>query len=400
MASPRPRILFVSPIAPHPADIGVKIRILNMLDSVAMVGAVDFVGYSIDPTPDNFPTQAMLSDIAARCRTVRICRHPAWRGVGSRETLKIIKRYLLSSTPVLYGNFPREPLLAMAGAMAEEADLIWAERLYTAHCLRRHGAKMIVDVDDLDSVKSQRQLQIDPRLGSFLRWCEKKQISKLAWEERKAAQRFSRLVVCSEQDRDFWPADDRERVWVAPNGADERLFDYPRGGKAANRLIFVGAMSYAPNEDAASYFCAEILPLVAKEIPDISFWIVGKSPSDAVRQLHDGRRVMVVADVPDIAPYVQEASLSVVPLRVGGGTRLKILESLALGTPVVSTTIGAEGLNLKDGQDLVLSDAPDDFANAVVNLLRQPDRYTMISETGFRTIRMKYAWAEIRCGKY
>jgi glycosyltransferase involved in cell wall biosynthesis len=365
-----------------------------MLESVALVGDVDFVGYSIDPAPDGLLSESMLTDMGELCRTVRICQHPPWRGVGKRQKLNLLQRYFISPTPILYADFPCEPLLTMLEPLARNADMIWVERLYAAHWLRQHGEKTIVDVDDLDSVKQERQLVLQP--PSLLRLGQSVQTRKLAREERMAASKFARLAVCSSQDREFWQENERNRVWVVPNGADNRLFDYPRELKVANRLVFVGTMGYPPNVDAVKYFCAEILPRITRAVPDVSFWIVGKSPSDDVLELDDGERIRVWANVPDVAPYVQTATLSVVPLRVGGGTRLKILESLALGTPVVSTTIGAEGLDLVNERDLLLADSPDDFAHAVVDLLSQHDRLQAMAEAGLQAVKTNYSWTGIR----
>jgi glycosyltransferase involved in cell wall biosynthesis len=170
----------------------------------------------------------------------------------------------------------------------------------------------------------------------------------------------------------------------------------PRATSEKNRLVFVGMLAYWPNEDAVLYFYREILPLIMRELPDVTLWIVGKDPPRSLLNLHDGERVHVVANVPDIAPYVQRSMLSVVPLRVGGGTRLKILESLALGTPVISTTVGAEGLDLEDGKQLLLANTPDVFAAHVVALLRNPERYKLFIEAGEAVVREKYRWADIQ----
>src|SRR4029077_11584916 len=125
-------------------------------------------------------------------------------------------------------------------------------------------------------------------------------------------------------------------------------------------------MVYEPNQDAIHYFCREILPLIRAQLSDVTLDIVGLMPPESILSLHDGRNVFVHPDVPSVVPFVQRAALSIVPLRVGGGTRLKILESLALGTPVVSTSVGSEGLDLRSGEHLLLADTPQAFADAVI----------------------------------
>lgn len=366
-----------------------------MLAAAAQVGDVDFVGYAVDPTADGWPSPEMVAMISSLCHSVRICPSPLSRErAGKHQSLKVLWRYVLSRTPVTYADFAREPLTSLVEPLALCADLIWVERLHVAHWLRKYSHKMIVDIDDLESVKLQRQLELEP--PSFFRWALNRQQRKLERFEQRAGKDFARLVICSQQDQSFWPEPIRNRIWVVPNGANERLFEYQRYTKEKNRLVFVGMLAYWPNEDAALYFCREVLPLIISELPDVILWIVGKDPPKSLLDLHDGERVHVVANVPDIAPYVQQSMLSVVPLRVGGGTRLKILESLALGTPVVSTTIGAEGLDLEDGKQLLLADTPDVFAAHVVALLRNPGHYKSLIEAGEAAVRKKYRWADIQ----
>jgi len=389
-----PRLLFISPIAPHPADSGVKQRILHMLEAVAQVGEVDFVGYFTGPPEGGWAPKEVIDSLSPLCRSVRICVEPFWPRTLKHQRLRMLQRYVFTRKPALYTEFAWEPLRTVAEPLAHTADFIWVERLHVAHWLERFGQKMIVDVDDLDSIKLSRQIEIEP--PSFFRWAQQWHAHHLRRYEQAASQNFSRLVVCSERDRDFWPVTDRERIWVIPNGTDDRLFDYPRSRKLKNRLIFVGALYYWPNEDAVLFFCQEILPRIAQEIPDVSLWIIGREPPESLRRLHDGKRVIIVANVPDVSPYVQQASISVVPLRVGGGTRLKILESLALGTPVVSTSIGAEGLSLDSGKHLLLTDGPEKFASEVVRLLRSPDLHEHLASNGEEAVRNLYRWSEIQ----
>lgn len=396
----RPRILFISPIAPYPQDIGVRIRIFNMLKAASQVGDVDFVGYAVDRTDNGWPNQDMMDTLSSLCNSVRICFSPTHlSSLGRPKHLNILIRYVFAKTPAMYTDFPKEPLLSMALPLAAYADIIWVERLQVAHWLRKYSAKMVVDIDDLESIKLKRQIELEP--PSFLRWAQNIQQALLKKFELAAGNQFARLVICSKQDKLFWPEPIRNRIWVAPNGADERLFNFPRQPKHSNRLIFVGMLAYWPNEDAVLYFYHEILPLIRRELPDVSLWVVGKSPPKNLLDLHDGEQIHVVADVPDIAPYVQQSALSVVPLRVGGGTRLKILESLALGTPVVSTFIGAEGLDLENGKDLILANSPKTFADHVVSLLRDPKQYNALTESGEAAVRNTYLWQDIQqCTAY
>src|SRR6185503_7113005 len=138
--------------------------------------------------------------------------------------------------------------------------------------------------------------------------------------------------------------------------------------------VFTGSMDWYPNEDGILYFADTILPLIRRECPDAQVTVVGRDPSARLRAAASGRGVRLTGTVEDVRPYMSDAAVYVVPLRVGGGTRLKIFEALAMGKPVVSTTVGAEGLPLVPGKHYLRADEPADFARAVVALLRDPAR--------------------------
>jgi polysaccharide biosynthesis protein PslH len=193
-----------------------------------------------------------------------------------------------------------------------------------------------------------------------------------AWERREC-RRVAHVVAVSEQD-----AADMAReygvtaVSAVPTGVDLDFFQ-PSGAQRQEdgRLVFVGSMDWMPNEDGTAWFVREILPSIRQAVPGVHLDIVGRNPSPAVQALaREDAGVTVTGTVSDVRPYVERAAVSVVPLRIGGGTRLKIFEGMALESAIVSTTIGAEGLPLRDGEEIVIADSPADFAQACVRLMR------------------------------
>src|SRR5262249_10951627 len=139
-------------------------------------------------------------------------------------------------------------------------------------------------------------------------------------------------------------------------------------------LVFTGSMDWMPNEDAILHFVDRILPLIADQFPKVRLTIAGRAPGPKLQSLsRSNERVRITGRVEDIRPYIAQAAVCIVPLRIGGGTRLKIYEAMAMGKSVVSTSIGAEGLPLEAGKDLLIADDPEQFANAVIGLLRDPD---------------------------
>jgi glycosyltransferase involved in cell wall biosynthesis len=223
----------------------------------------------------------------------------------------------------------------------------------------------------------------------------RREAARLGAVESRVAQRFARVAVCSEADAARWP-NEAERVWVVPNGTSDLLFERAPIPRIPGRLVFVGTLGYRPNEDALLFFVSQILPRLIEREPGVTLAIVGRKPPASISRLHDGSRVFVHSDVADVAPYVQEAAVSIVPLRVGGGTRLKILESLALRTPVVSTTIGAEGLEFQSGEHLLLADTAEDFAEAVLCLIQNAQTRERLSAQGAARTSELYRWSSIR----
>lgn len=390
----RPRILFASPRLPFPLNSGTKIRINHMLLALSEFADVDLVCYGV---PWEFKyleeRRGGLPDWWTSLRSALILPFPEWPVADARYYRRLAMRRLLARADHFYDSFPTETLFAHAGHMARQADMIWAERLYVARAFIHHGGKTVVDLDDLESAKIAREAEAG---GAGLgRYALKREARRLAHTERQSVDQFAGVAVCSPEDTQHFGTH-AERAWVVPNGVDDALMDLPAIAREKNHLVFVGTMNYWPNEQAMLFFHREILPRIRARIPDVVLSIVGLKPPASIRDLHDGTRTFVHADVPDVAPYIQRATLSIVPLRVGGGTRLKILESLALGTPVVSTTVGAEGLDLSPDKHLLLGDDAEGFAEAVVQLLLDEPYRQHLADQGRERVRQLYLWSAIR----
>jgi sugar transferase (PEP-CTERM/EpsH1 system associated) len=197
------------------------------------------------------------------------------------------------------------------------------------------------------------------------------EFKKMLAYEKAAVQRFSHVITVSEHDRKLmsgWV--DPSRVTVVPTGVDLRQYHPDFSERDAKTLVvFVGAMDWEPNIDAVEYFCKEVWPSVLKQVPDAKFRIVGRNPDRRVQRLTCSS-IEVTGRIPSVMDHLREATVVVVPLRIGGGTRLKIYEAMAAGKAVVSTSVGAEGLDVHHALDIILADDPKAFAEAVLILLR------------------------------
>lgn len=200
------------------------------------------------------------------------------------------------------------------------------------------------------------------------------EFSKMLRYEQKMVRRFDHVIAVSEHDKRLMTAwVEPARVTVVPTGVDTGEFSPGSQTRPEEPLVvFVGAMDWEPNVDAVKYFCAEMWPLVLAKIPGARFRIVGRNPDRRVLGLA-GPSVEVTGRVPSVIEHLRQAAVVAVPLRIGGGTRLKIYEAMAVGKAVVSTTVGAEGLDVHHGKDIVLADSPVSFAESVIRLLSDPD---------------------------
>ena len=213
--------------------------------------------------------------------------------------------------------------------------------------------------------------------------------------ERAQCRRFSHVVAVSAEDAAWFAGEyGASAVSHVPTGVDTEYYrpsgDVPR---APREIIFTGSMDWMPNEDAVRHFSSAILPLIEEQIPDVRFTIVGRNPSPSIKSLAERHpQVQVTGTVPDVRPFLERAAVVVVPLRVGGGTRLKIFEAMAMEKAIVTTTIGAEGLPVRDGDHLLIADNSDAFAAAVVRLLRDPASCERLGQRAATLVRSRFGW--------
>lgn len=218
---------------------------------------------------------------------------------------------------------------------------------------------------------------------------------KMSRYERKALGKFHHVIAVSEHDRQqMLVMDPACAITVVPTGVDTQKYAVaPPASANPPRIVFTGSMDWEPNIDAVDYFCQEIFPRVRSEFPSAIFQIVGRNPHPRVKQLACSS-VEVTGTVPSVGDYLKAATVVVVPLRIGGGTRLKIFEAMAMGKVVVSTSIGAEGLDVENGRDLILADDATALAQAIDLLLRDSNLRRRYEEAAAR-LAAQYDWSNI-----
>jgi glycosyltransferase involved in cell wall biosynthesis len=274
----------------------------------------------------------------------------------------------------------------------ETFDLVWAERPCMGELVRSAGfSKLVVDVDDMESVSLRRALKYSSWYRSKpLHYAE---LAKLYAYEALLPRRFWRLVVCKEEDKRLFGSD-RTNVFVVPNGVPVLAPARPETERPGE-MLFVGTLSYHPNVDAVEFFHQSILPQVRRLCPDAHLTVVGKEPEPAILALHDGSSCIVRGQVQDVAPHFARAALVVAPIRLGSGTRIKVLEALVRGKAVVATSTAVEGLDLRPGVDLEIADTAEAFALACVRLLGDPVARQRLGIAGRERVLQRYLWDAI-----
>jgi glycosyltransferase involved in cell wall biosynthesis len=251
--------------------------------------------------------------------------------------------------------------------------------------------KTILDLHNIGALQYRRMLnlKLSPRERAQF-WFKARLMRD--WEIHAAAQ-FDRVLTVSKSEADWLTAQlPTLRPIVVENGVDitQCAFTNPN---ASHTLLFVGTLGYLPNADAGRWFCDEIFPRITNALPDAEFEMVGRAPRRTVQALSRRKNVRVTANVEDLQPHYENAGVVVVPLRAGGGTRLKILEAMAYGRAVVSTRVGAEGLDVRDGENIFLADTPREFAERVIFLLRNLAARERVARNARRWVETRYTWA-------
>jgi polysaccharide biosynthesis protein PslH len=229
-----------------------------------------------------------------------------------------------------------------------------------------------------------------------------KAISLQEWRKmERAERRYLRLadqvLTVSGTDRDTFAAFvDPAKLTVIPTGVDVDYFHPTPTEEVENSLVFTGSMDWLPNEDAILYFADAILPLIKQKCPGVFLEVVGRSPSHKLQALAEVEKsVRLTGRVEDIRPFVARGSVYVVPLRIGGGTRLKIFEAMAMGKAVVSTSVGAEGLPVRSGGNILLADSPQEFADSVTSVLRDPKERLRLGAAARTLVQEQYSWSKV-----
>jgi glycosyltransferase involved in cell wall biosynthesis len=385
-------ILFLSTWFPYPPNQGSKIRAYYLLKHLAEaheVALVTFEDVDLDP--------AWVEHIQQLCSRVEIVQRKPFAASKGKTWLG-----WLSPLPsaVVAIRSPEMAERVRNVAQSWKPDCVVALTFVTApYALDIPGVPKVVDIDNFMARMLQETIPMAAGLPDRLRrWAAYRKF--LAYE-RKLYPQFDLCLAVTESDRrqvldqmTLRP----DQVIVTPNGVDTQYNHLEDVKPIPNSLIFNGALTYNANYDAVAYFLAEIFPLIRQQAPEARLRVTGSTVGVDLDSLPLDGQVELTGYLADIRPAVAESWACVVPLRLGGGTRLKILEAMSLGAPVISTAKGAEGLEVEDGVHLLIAESPDEFAGQVLRVLRSADLRQELAHNAARLVGEKYEWSHIGAG--
>ncbi len=377
------RVAVITPYLPWPADTGGKLRSYYLIRGLAQQAEVDLYTVCYGPPP---PVDAL----AAFCRTVDVTQlippPIRWRQL----------RALTQRTPRSVTYFrTAESMATIRQKVAGDYDFFVADEISMAPYLldlpgHAQTPKLVmrqkIDYLHYAEVAERRPWNMD----KLLDWQEARRLKRF---EYAMMPRFEGAVVCSPEDAEIARQQGPQlAIDTIVNGADIEYFVPMRAPDPDPTLLLIGTMHYYPNIDAVLYFFQTMHPALLQAIPNLKVLIVGHLPPPEIQGLGMLPGVTVTGSVPDVRPYIARSWLLAVPLRLGGGTRLKIVEAMASGLPVVSTTVGAQGINATDGEQLLLADAPEHFVQQTRRLLNDAALRARLAEQGRALVQAQYSW--------
>jgi sugar transferase (PEP-CTERM/EpsH1 system associated) len=388
------KLLVIDEGLPYPPDSGKRIRTFNLLKHLARDIDIVYLSFGSDSAASSEAIAAMNS-LGVDCRIVeQKLQEKSGVTFGWKLFVNLFSRYPY----IVTSHFKSKFLERLTEIIADfDPAIVLAEWTpYAKYLDGLENVKKIVVAHNIESRIWRRYHENESNL------LKKVYIGIQAGRVERFEQEIWRNVdgiisVSPLEKKEIESRADGVPVELVENGVDTDYFAPSNETVERGSLVFVGSMDWRPNQDAAEHFIKSIFPLIKKEIDGARAYIVGRKPPSFIRGMA-AEDVVITGTVDDVRPYLEKASVMVVPLRVGGGSRLKILEAMAMRKPVASTSVGAEGLEVSDGENIVLADGPERFAAACCELLKNKKAASSIAKNGYSLAVERYRW-EILAGK-
>ncbi len=383
------KLLLILPRPLFPPDTGGKIRTLNIFARLAK--RMDIHAISLADKE---------RDAAANAEMKRVFR--AYEPVFWKEKPRFSTSFYAEFIKSRFSRFPYFLAKYQLAEFRRAVDSAWArERFDLLVCDFLQSAAVVLGTAMRPRVVFEHNVEYQVRLRQWKAETDplRKWLLRAEWEkareiEAEVCRTFDRVVTVSAEDRQTIMSEfGVSHVAALPTGVDVDSFHPLEIEPRRGNLVFVGSMDWYPNEDGVLWFVRHVYPRIRRSAPQASLTVVGRNPSDRVRALcSEDPSIEVTGRVDDVRPFLARAEVVVVPLRIGGGTRIKIFEAMAMGRPVVSTSLGAEGLPVAPGREILLEDEPESFAQAVANLLGDPGRRVALGQAARDKVKREHTW--------
>lgn len=378
-------ILFLTTRLPYPPDSGAKIRDFNLIKEISKRHNVALISFI-----ENKREKMNLEFLKPYCKSVEV--------VKERGKINLFISIFISF-------FTKKPFTIAkfySMRMRNKIKLVLNNKYDLIHCSHLHMAQYVENLKNIPKILDEHNVEfflIKRYLKEEQNLIKKifvyfLQYLKLAKYESNISQKFKHCFVVSEIDKkNLESIAPNVVVSVIPNGVDVIFYEPRRDEQRSNILVFTGVMDWFPNEDAVLFFYEQIWPLIKKEIKEVSFHIVGRNPSNKILNLsRQEKNIIITGYVDDVRPYIARSSVYIVPLRIGGGSRLKILEAMAMGKAIVSTSIGCEGLGITDNENILIANSPVEFAKKTVLLLKDSALCNKLGISARKLVENKCSW--------
>jgi len=385
-------ILFLSTENPYPPDHGHHLRTYYVLRHLAAQHKIFFVGFW--QSEEELQHKAHLESL---CASVDLLPIPG-RARKAQYALALL-RNLFSAWPFTVQRYFRRAAVERIRQIMQEnrLDLVHFDLMHLAPYLECIGDTPSVLVNhNVESLRLQRLAQVQKNFAA--RAYLDLQQSRMRRLEQDMCRRFAQLITVSETDAEILQATcNVKNIVEIPNGVDADFFHPADGKTEPDSLVWVGGMGSPYNRDAVDYFLKDIFSKIYAGRPQIKVTIVGDSPSPALQQCQSRypQNIFIAGYVDDVRPYMQRASIFIAPMRCGSGTKVKVINAMAMGKAIVSSSVGAEGIKVESGKDLIISDAPQEFADQVLRLLKDQARLRQMGKNARQAVERYYDWRVI-----
>jgi glycosyltransferase involved in cell wall biosynthesis len=379
-------ILVLTPYIPYPPNFGGSVRIFHLIRQLHRFGhAVHLLSFHYPQEHGEGSTQGL----EPFCKTLKLIG----RDIGRKRFRQFVSLFSRRSFQWSFHYSDAMQVALEQLTREQKIDLILVEFSQMAGYRFPAGVPVVLDEHNVEFDLLDRMAAREN--GAVRKFFNRVEARKFRREELAACRAAALTLVTSERDgavlRQHAPG---LRTATITNGVDCDQFARPAGVRHPDTAVFVGATHYFPNEEGVLYFLREAYPLIKEKHPQFRFTVVGGKPPTSIVQLQTDA-VQVTGYVNDVRPFMWESSVFVVPLRMGGGTRFKIVEAFAAGIPVVSTRLGAEGIPVEDGRELLLADTPAELAAAVLRVLEDPGLAASLARAGLDYVRRHFDWSVI-----